>query len=927
MRLVEQTQVTDRSHPSRVVAPENVSDGNITESDWYPSVAALVDASDVAFGSGNIYSTSNFYKLPYFSAPTFDTPDIDKVFSYDLNPGAQTGAWTAQRWWNVVPAKMFKFRIGEMSHVAKSAQEHMYFGWRCGDARFYVKITIRSFFEWWLSDSFLPKMIINLVYQENKTSTPVSISTYEFKDENLYIEPSPQFVNADIEIEMNEDRQLRISIRGQQLGSVFNFNNNQHLDSKLLFGDARTGIFFFKFVNPNLPYTGTGTIEYAQKQLLWEGLYYTVPWHMYDMYNTENKLPTYSHVMLKEIVLENGDTLASTTRPGIVELTDEIWVNLNIPPPPKAASIKAASVAAKSSQWKSLASGSTTVSSGGVSYLMTDPEAVTNVQTETTTTKWLNYNEGKVGIGLPDNTAPDTRLHVSGTITASNLAGDCISNTYSTLATNSTSTAASQKALNDVYQIADGKWEAVSASASVPGIVKFKDTYSESLWDTAASCAAVKAAYDLASRKWEAVSASDSVQGIVKFKDTYSDNLTDTAASCAAVKAAYDLASKKWEAVNASASVPGIVKFKDTYGESLTDTAASCAAVKAAYDLASRKWEAVNASASVPGIVKFKDTYSESLWDTAASCAAVKAAYDLASNKVSSQWTTGTSSIYYTGGSVGIGTALPSSALEVVGTIKASLEIRTPASNVVCSAAYVGGNYQNGMNVGANALVFFTNPTNGFFKFQNNTGTKVYMTILNGGNVGIGLTNPTTALEVSGTIKATEIITDGAAQVLGKSYLRDEVYLAMDKQPQAGVYGVTCTPNARFYAGIKADGNITAASYTTSSDEKLKNVIGPISNVLDTIANINGYKYTMKSDETKTVRFGVIAQEVQKTYPELVRDMDLDGYLNVDYMGLVPVLLEAIKELKSQINTLRDDVEFFKSSTSEASRQKRRRAN
>ena len=795
MRLVEQTQVTDRSHPSRVVAPENVSDGNITESDWYPSVAALVDASDVAFGSGNIYSTSNFYKLPYFSAPTFDTPDIDKVFSYDLNPGAQTGAWTAQRWWNVVPAKMFKFRIGEMSHVAKSAQEHMYFGWRCGDARFYVKITIRSFFEWWLSDSFLPKMIINLVYQENKTSTPVSISTYEFKDENLYIEPSPQFVNADIEIEMNEDRQLRISIRGQQLGSVFNFNNNQHLDSKLLFGDARTGIFFFKFVNPNLPYTGTGTIEYAQKQLLWEGLYYTVPWHMYDMYNTENKLPTYSHVMLKEIVLENGDTLASTTRPGIVELTDEIWVNLNIPPPPKAASIKAASVAAKSSQWKSLASGSTTVSSGGVSYLMTDPEAVTNVQTETTTTKWLNYNEGKVGIGLPDNTAPDTRLHVSGTITASNLAGDCISNTYSTLATNSTSTAASQKALNDVYQIADGKWEAVSASASVPGIVKFKDTYSESLWDTAASCAAVKAAYDLAS------------------------------------------------------------------------------------------------------------------------------------NKVSSQWTTGTSSIYYTGGSVGIGTALPSSALEVVGTIKASLEIRTPASNVVCSAAYVGGNYQNGMNVGANALVFFTNPTNGFFKFQNNTGTKVYMTILNGGNVGIGLTNPTTALEVSGTIKATEIITDGAAQVLGKSYLRDEVYLAMDKQPQAGVYGVTCTPNARFYAGIKADGNITAASYTTSSDEKLKNVIGPISNVLDTIANINGYKYTMKSDETKTVRFGVIAQEVQKTYPELVRDMDLDGYLNVDYMGLVPVLLEAIKELKSQINTLRDDVEFFKSSTSEASRQKRRRAN
>ena len=50
--------------------------------------------------------------------------------------------------------------------------------------------------------------------------------------------------------------------------------------------------------------------------------------------------------------------------------------------------------------------------------------------------------------------------------------------------------------------------------------------------------------------------------------------------------------------------------------------------------------------------------------------------------------------------------------------------------------------------------------------------------------------------------------------------------------------------------------------------------------------------------------YGVIAQEVQKEFPEMVERQD-NGYLAVDYKQLIPVMIEAIKELKYEIDTLK----------------------
>ena len=50
--------------------------------------------------------------------------------------------------------------------------------------------------------------------------------------------------------------------------------------------------------------------------------------------------------------------------------------------------------------------------------------------------------------------------------------------------------------------------------------------------------------------------------------------------------------------------------------------------------------------------------------------------------------------------------------------------------------------------------------------------------------------------------------------------------------------------------------------------------------------------------------YGVIAQEVQKEFPEMVSKQN-DGYLMVDYIQLIPVIIESIRELKCEIDALK----------------------
>ena len=74
----------------------------------------------------------------------------------------------------------------------------------------------------------------------------------------------------------------------------------------------------------------------------------------------------------------------------------------------------------------------------------------------------------------------------------------------------------------------------------------------------------------------------------------------------------------------------------------------------------------------------------------------------------------------------------------------------------------------------------------------------------------------------------------------------------------------------------------------------------------DSTGNVReAYEYLKKDDMKMTERrhFGIDAEELQKTYPDLVLEGQ-DGYLAVNYVELVPVLIKAIQELKQQVDEL-----------------------
>jgi len=111
---------------------------------------------------------------------------------------------------------------------------------------------------------------------------------------------------------------------------------------------------------------------------------------------------------------------------------------------------------------------------------------------------------------------------------------------------------------------------------------------------------------------------------------------------------------------------------------------------------------------------------------------------------------------------------------------------------------------------------------------------------------------------------------------------------------------------------VRAQGDITAFH---SSDRRLKENITPITDALDKVCKINGVEFDWTDEHIEKrggedgyfVRkhdVGVIAQEVQDVLPEVVRERE-DNTLAVDYERMVALLIEAVKDLKKEVEELK----------------------
>jgi len=120
------------------------------------------------------------------------------------------------------------------------------------------------------------------------------------------------------------------------------------------------------------------------------------------------------------------------------------------------------------------------------------------------------------------------------------------------------------------------------------------------------------------------------------------------------------------------------------------------------------------------------------------------------------------------------------------------------------------------------------------------------------------------------------------------------------------------------YYGVYSVGSIfTTGTYDTSSDVRFKKDVEPLMDSLSKIMKLRGVEFSWKQDEYPEHNFseerqvGLIAQEVAEVLPEVVnKSNDEEGFYSVSYGRIVPVLIEAIKELKAENDLLKEQLQM-----------------
>jgi hypothetical protein len=116
------------------------------------------------------------------------------------------------------------------------------------------------------------------------------------------------------------------------------------------------------------------------------------------------------------------------------------------------------------------------------------------------------------------------------------------------------------------------------------------------------------------------------------------------------------------------------------------------------------------------------------------------------------------------------------------------------------------------------------------------------------------------------------------------------------------VFRVVNGQQSQFAKGKRSYYRLVDHVFLRFSDLHLKSKIEPLHAVLPRVTQVQGYRYHFQ--QYPRPEFGFIAQELEKIFPELVLTDSPGGYKKVDYRGLIPVLLESIKELNARVKHL-----------------------
>ncbi|MGA1823801.1 MAG: tail fiber domain-containing protein [bacterium] len=229
----------------------------------------------------------------------------------------------------------------------------------------------------------------------------------------------------------------------------------------------------------------------------------------------------------------------------------------------------------------------------------------------------------------------------------------------------------------------------------------------------------------------------------------------------------------------------------------------------------------------------------------------------------------GNVAIFDQNGNFGIGTTNPGEKLEVAGKIKVVSQFPEPQVTISSDAdALFKANADNDNFSGGRISFQFgateNNSARGSFRgftIRDVSSSQNRFFIDPAGNVGIGMTSPSSKLHVAG--------------------------------------------------------DALANNWNTSSDKRLKKNVTPIENALTKVSALNGVMFEWRTEEYPEKKLdegkgiGLIAQEVEEVLPEVVSE-DAEGYKSIDYSKLTPLLIEAIKVQQAYIEAVKVENETLK---------------
>ena len=261
------------------------------------------------------------------------------------------------------------------------------------------------------------------------------------------------------------------------------------------------------------------------------------------------------------------------------------------------------------------------------------------------------------------------------------------------------------------------------------------------------------------------------------------------------------------------------------------------------------------------------------------------------------------------------------------------LRLDTTATTTYSGAAYVGGqvriNYGNATssygginftNFGATSQEFFGTVQNssgyGDFVWQGygGSGYAERARIDSNGSFFVG-TSTTWLSSAAYKQGGVQVGNANYAAIVGQAGGTARYGLFYDA---ANTY-LTVTSGGTFYVYNTTNGvylSANATSWTSNSDERLKDIIEPITNAASKVSSLRAVIGKYKTDEEGTRRSFLIAQDVQAVLPEAVTESQSkdqeQSYLGVQYTDVIPLLVAAIKELKTELDTAKAEIAALK---------------